>query len=173
MMKMTVREAMAYLKNGNGKPIGEEAYSKVIALLDRLPQSPHDRQDGEMLPGVRQEDVPEDFAEWLAYVRRFRTYERTVKDYTEGWFAQVRYGRVHDGILLFEVLEEGKLPPSKQRVKTNEEALELMKAYDDVKFADDLDRYWEMSDDHRTMSWGRERDQEARQEQLRIAGRLV
>lgn len=120
-MKMTIREALDYIEQANGKPYTEELHIKVEKFLHNLPRNPeNDRYD-----------------------------EVTVKDYNNGWFAVVRFFKNMDGTMFIKRVDGDNMDENPNRVKTNEEALQVLKELDEIRFASDIDEHWNMSDDHR------------------------
>ncbi|UUV46122.1 hypothetical protein [Bacillus phage vB_BanS-Thrax1] len=123
-MQMTVREALDYVVKANGEPFTVELRDNILKFLTLLPHCPSE-------------------TEWLE-----RGAIKTVRDYDYGWFARVLVEE-NNGKLTVEVIDGDNLDPNPNRVKTNAEALALLKEYREIKFASDIDEYWNMSDDHK------------------------
>lgn len=124
-MKMTVREALAYIVRGNGMTYTEQLNSKVRKFICSLPHSPAEtRYD-------------------MNFGDRY-----TIKDYEEGWFAVVK---VHEdnGKMIVEIIDGDNMDDNPNRVKSNAEALAILEEINDIKYATDFDEYWDMTDDHK------------------------
>ncbi|UUV46641.1 hypothetical protein [Bacillus phage vB_BanS-Thrax3] len=146
-MQMTVREALDYVVKANGKPFTVELRDNILKFLTLLPHCPNE-------------------TEWLE-----RGAIKTVRDYDYGWFARVLIEE-NNGKLTVEVIDGDNLDPNPNRVKTNAEALALLKEYREIKFASDVDEYWNMSDDHKYWIRMSEMDMRAFAKQDEIKRRL-
>lgn len=131
-MKMTVREALEHIQKADGMVYTDELFNKLTNFLRKLPRNPmHDN---------------------------YNMFE--IADYSEGWYVGVRidhnkyYIADNDEVLEGEdtfkvtIFEGGAILPSDTLVKSNEEALEVLKEIDSIKFANDIDANWNMSDDY-------------------------
>uniref|UniRef100_A0AB39C7I7 Peptidase n=1 Tax=Bacillus phage KoopaTroopa TaxID=3234046 RepID=A0AB39C7I7_9CAUD len=127
MAKMTVREALQYVVKAHGTPYTDELQSKIVSFLHKLPHHPYDIE-------YASEGVV-----------------KTVRDYDYGWYASVLVYN-NNGKMHVEVIDGDNLDPNPQRVKSNTEALQVMKELSEVKWASDIDEYWNMSDDHKYWS---------------------
>jgi len=123
-MQMTVSEALDYVQRATGMEYTEELNNKVLNFLEKLPRHPCEvRYDGS------------------------RT-DITIRDYDYGWFVTVLV--MNDkGKMLVKVVDADNLDPNPNRVKTNTEALALLQEYNEIKYAIDIDKHWNMSDDHK------------------------
>ena len=146
-MQMTVREALDYVVKANGKPFTVELRDKIVNFLSLLPRHPDEIRY--LYDGVIQ----------------------TVRDYDYGWFACVLVEE-SNGKLTVEIIDGDNLDPNPNRVKTNAEALALMKEYKEIKWASDIDAHWNMSDDHRYWRKMSEMDDRAREKQDEIKRKL-
>ncbi|UGO50872.1 hypothetical protein PQE70_gp019 [Bacillus phage vB_BanS_Nate] len=124
MAKMTVREAVDYAIKATGKDYTEELQNKIVNFLSKLPRHPQ-----EISHDTNRVDV-------------------TLRDYDYGWYITVLV--MNDkGKMLVKVVDGDNLDPNPQRVKSNTEALQVMKELSEVKWASDIDEYWNMSDDNK------------------------
>ncbi|UUV46907.1 hypothetical protein [Bacillus phage vB_BanS-Thrax4] len=124
MAKMTVREALDYVVKAHGRPYTEELKDKILNFLDKLPHSPDDY--GYVTGGTL----------------------RTVRDYDYGWYASVIVYE-YKGSIHVELIKGDNLDPNPNRVKSNTEALQVMQELSEIKWASDIDKFWNMSDDHK------------------------
>ena len=152
MKNMTVKEAIKYVLTGNGAEYSDYKYEKVMAFIKKLPHNPSETYtEGNFTMGI--------FTHFY------------IKDYEQGWFVHLALGH-YNGIIVIEELDVDSLDSNDYRVKCNKQALELVKEYYDVKFAVDIDPYYEMSDSYQTTAWARKTDMEARIEISRISKML-
>ena len=123
-MQMTVREALDYVQRATGMEYTEELNNKVLNFLEKLPRHPREvRYDGS------------------------RT-DITIRDYDYNWYVTVLV--MNDkGKMIVKVVDADNLDPNPNRVKTNAEALALLQEYNEIKYAIDIDKHWNMSDDHK------------------------
>jgi hypothetical protein len=136
-MKMNVRDALAYAVKGDGMEYSEEKYDKLYKFLKGLPHNPNE---------------VEHFISGVTFY---------IKDYKEGWFAQINLH--HDKEKIYISMPDGDMmDKSDTRVKCNYEALKLMKELSEVKWAYDIDKHWNMSDDHRYWNKMNKIDEDAR-----------
>lgn len=144
---MTVSEALDYVQRATGMEYTEELNDKVLNFLQKLPRHPCEvRYDGS------------------------RT-DITIRDYDYGWFVTVLV--MNDkGKMLVKVVDADNLDPSPSRVKTNAEALALLQEYSEIRFASDVDKHWNMSDDHKYWRKMNDMDNRAREKQDEIKRKL-
>lgn len=124
MAKMTTSEALKYVVKANGQPFTVDLRDRVIKFLSLLPHHPSDTEY--YSDGVK----------------------RTVRDYDYGWYTDVLVIE-SNGKLSVEIVDGDNLDPNPNRVKSNAEALALLEEYRNIKWASDVDEYWNMSDDHK------------------------
>ena len=118
-MKMRVREAIDYAVKADGMPYTMELQDKLYYYFKKLPRNPQMDSWGEF----------------------------TICDYSEGWYVKVLFGQ-NDSKLYVEIEDCDKLDYSDEMVKSNKEAMEILDKISKIKFASDIDKYWDMSDDH-------------------------
>jgi predicted DNA-binding protein (MmcQ/YjbR family) len=146
-MKITVRDAIDYLKLANGALYGEELKERLINFAKKLPHNPK---------GIR-------------YVEGGLTIN--VADYNQGWFACVLISSDYERITV-NVIDGDNLSPNPNRVKSNDEAVKLVKEYYSIQSAYDIDKYWQMTDDSRYWNEMRKLDDEADEARNEIIRKL-
>lgn len=147
-MKLTVREALDFLSRSNGMPYTEELENDVRNFLNALPHHPDEYTDSEQY-GLT----------------------KTICDYEQEWYAVVVVQKV-DELLIVEVVDGDNLDSNPHRVKSNEEAVSLLKQYENIRYAKEFDEFWHMSDDHRYWRKMSELDERARFEAEQIKVKL-
>lgn len=151
MVNMTVKEAISYILKGNGMDYTEELQKKIDKFIKSLPHNPKHST--------------------YTHFSDITFHTVCVTDYEKGWFSKVSYG-YNKGKVIIDVIKSDMLDKSEKRVKCNKEALELLKEYNDVQFADDIDWGWHMSDDYSTIEWGNKVNSEAYATRERISQKL-
>ncbi|AYP68163.1 hypothetical protein PQE75_gp031 [Bacillus phage vB_BcoS-136] len=146
-MKMTVRESLNYIRKGNGTRFDRDTFNKMERFIRNLPQNP---SDAILLNGGTQ---------------------YTIKDYFEGWFAVIQIYHL-DGRIMIEIVDGDNLDADENRVKSNTEALNLMKELKGIVYAHHIDKYWHMTDDHKYWRRMNEMDKEAIRKSDEIKRRL-
>ncbi|PJZ18595.1 hypothetical protein CEW46_27655 [Bacillus cereus] len=124
-MKMTVKESIDYVIQGTGLPYTETMFSKIKKFLELLPHNPK---------GVNH--ITDACSQYY------------IMDYEQSWYVRIEVVAQNHKIIV-GILDTDGLGPNPDRVKTNHEALELMKQYKEIKYPEDIDKHWRMSDDHR------------------------
>ena len=146
-MKMNVRDAIAYACKGDGIDFNRETYDKLISYFYKLPHNPKETT-------------------FLNFGREF-----IIKDYSEGWFAVVAVW-VEDEKIRVKLCDGDMMDKDDNRAKSNKEALEIMAKFDDIKWASDIDEYWNMSDDHKYWSRMNDINRKAHWESDRLYSKL-
>lgn len=149
MAKMTVRESLEYIEKATGMTYTEELQDKILNFLDKLPHHPSNVQyhhNGGLIV--------------------------TICDYDYGWFAEVLVEN-DNGVMNVERRDGDNLDPNPQRVKSNTEALALLNEYSEIKWASDIDEYWNMSDDHKYWRRMNEMNERAFEKQNEIKNKLA
>lgn len=148
MAKMTVREALDYIVIAHGVPHTDELERKIISFLSKLPNHPSD----------------------IEYTNN--GVIKTVRDYDYGWYASVLVYN-NNGKMHVEVIDGDNLDPNPQRAKSNAEALQVMKELSEIKWASDIDEYWNMSDDHKYWRRMSEMNDRAMEQTNRLKNKLA
>ena len=143
LMKMTVREAIDYALKADGMPYTMELQDKLYDYFKKLPRNPEMDSRGEF----------------------------TICDYSEGWYVEVKFGH-NDSNLYVKVVDSDALDHSDERVKSNKEAMEILDKISKIKFASDIDQYWNMSDDHGYWRRMSDFDKKSTQEYNRLVRKL-
>ena len=162
-MKMTVEEAVDYILKADGMPFTEELLGKVRNFIRKLPRNPQN-------DSINKFEIA-DYSE--------RIYYKIWIDYNPYYMGDDGEVKVSEGGKIFHInmYESGVIPPNpeifKHRVKSNEEALEVLKEIESIKFAYDIDKYWNMSDDHSYWSKMSDMDDEAHRMKTRLLSKLM
>lgn len=146
-MKMTVKEALKRACSLNGSEYTKERYKKLLNFLEKLPQNPSDKRyksDG---------------------------FEFTIKDYSEGWYAIVSLSD-KNGVINIETIDGDMMDANEKRVKSNQEAIKVMEEIKSIKYAYDIDKYWNMSDDHRYYRSMSEHDNKMKIKEMGLRSKL-
>ncbi|UUV46374.1 hypothetical protein [Bacillus phage vB_BanS-Thrax2] len=148
MAKMTVREAVDYTVKGTGKEFTPELQGKIVNFLSKLPRHPDE---------IRYD---------------YNRVDITLRDYDYGWYITVLVMN-DNGNMLVKVIEGDNLDPNPNRVKSNVEALQVMKELSEIKWASDIDEYWNMSDDHKYWRRMNEMNDRAMEQTNRLKNKLA
>lgn len=150
-MKFTVKEGLEYFKLGNEMDYTEERLEKIESFIKKFPHNPRETRIQHVSNGIIK----------IMYI----------KDFEKGWFAEVYIGYGNNKIIA-QVVDGDNLDTNENRVKTNHEALELLEIYHSLKYMSDIDKYWQMSDDHKYVNRCYEHDKEVGWEKDDIALKL-
>lgn len=159
-INMTFEQAMDYILNvANGKKCDDEMFRKMIGFVKSLPHHEKDLEINYRNGGYyRVHAILKDYDKKQSFHIYFGL-EASSDDKDKLFFSELQMidpdGFDRDGI-----------------ASSNEEALAIMKEIKEIKFAEDIDEYWEMSDDPRVARWASEVNQNARADKQSLLNRL-
>ena len=143
-MKMSINEVIDYVKKANGMNYTMELNDKLVNFLRTLPRDPSKDSYGSF----------------------------KLIDYNSRTYYEVQIKGTGDFKMIVEVTDGSKLEESDKRVKTNEEAMKLLKELREIQTPYEIDQYWQMSDDHRYVNSMYEYERECSNSKYRIIEKL-
>lgn len=133
MIKMAIEDAVNYIVKGDELAYNEDLFAKMEDFIFNLPHNPKEIM--------------------RTYIGEDELVNIIVKDYEEERYYEICFGVINDKITV-RVVGNGYLSASSSRVNSNKEALEMLNQYQKLKYADDLEPAWYMSNDSKLIDWG-------------------
>lgn len=133
MIKMAIKDAVNYIVKGDGMAYNDEQYAKIENFILNLPHNPKETK--------------------YTYIGEDVLTNVIVKDYEKESYFDICYGVV-DGRVFINVVDDGNLSFNPSRLKSNKDALTALKQYMNLKYADDIEPDWYLSNDVKIIDWG-------------------